>query len=229
MSDKKPVSTPDELLVPAMGAVVFASGEPVHPSEILDSFPDLEPGDVEAAFQALQQDLDRSSAGLRLECVAGGYRLSTRPEVGALVRNFFRRRHRARLSPASLETLAMVAYRQPITAPEIQAIRGKDSSASLKNLLDKKLLRILGRKKVVGSPLLYGTSKHFLVHFGLNSLEDLPAIEDFDTFVDALESGPEAPAPADDESLPTQAEVAADQDAAKAETDGGIVSSEHAP
>lgn len=207
MSDKKPVSTPDELLVPAMGAVVFASGEPVHPSEILDSFPDLEPGDVEAAFQALQQELDRSAAGLRLECVAGGYRLSTRPEVGAMVRNFFRRRHRARLSPASLETLAMVAYRQPITAPEIQAIRGKDSSASLKNLLDKKLLRILGRKKVVGSPLLYGTSKHFLVHFGLNSLEDLPAIEDFDTFVDALESGPEAPAPAD----------------------AGIVSSEQAP
>ena len=121
MSDKKPVSAPDDLLVPAMGAVVFASGEPVHPKEVSESFKDLEPADVEAAFQALQEELERSAVGLRLERVAGGYRLATRPEVGALVRNFFRQRHRARLSPASLETLAMVAYRQPITAPEIQA------------------------------------------------------------------------------------------------------------
>ncbi|HXV76299.1 MAG TPA: SMC-Scp complex subunit ScpB, partial [Candidatus Polarisedimenticolaceae bacterium] len=82
--------------------------------------------------------------------------------------------------------LAIVAYRQPITAPEIQAIRGKDPSAALKTLLEKKLLRILGRKKVVGNPLLYGTSKQFLIHFGLNSLSDLPAIEDFEELVEAL-------------------------------------------
>ena len=105
------------------------------------------------------------------------------------MREFIRQRNRARLTPAGLETLAIVAYRQPVTAPEIQAIRGKDSTASLKTLLDKKLLRILGKKKVVGRPLLYGTSKHFLVHFGLDSLGDLPSIEAFDEFVGALESG----------------------------------------
>ncbi len=80
-----------------------------------------------------------------------------------------------------------MAYRQPVTAPEIQAIRGKDPQGPLKNLLEKKLLRILGKKKVVGNPLLYGTSKQFLVHFGLNSLADLPSMDEFDAFVGGLE------------------------------------------
>ena len=88
---------------------------------------------------------------------------------------------------AALETLAIVAYRQPMTSPEIQAIRGKDPSAALKGLLDKKLVRIVGKKKVVGSPLLYGTSKQFLIHFGLDSLQDLPSMEEFDAFVEAFE------------------------------------------
>jgi segregation and condensation protein B len=79
-----------------------------------------------------------------------------------------------------------VAYRQPVTAPEIQAIRGKDPTYALRTLLEKRLVRILGRKKVVGNPILYGTSKHFLVHFGLDRLEDLPSVEDFDEFIGAL-------------------------------------------
>ncbi len=105
--------------------------------------------------------------------------MNTPLEVGDSVRQFFRQRNRTRLSLPALETLAIVAYRQPITAPEIHAIRGKDPAAAIKGLLDKKLLRILGRKKVVGSPLLYGTPKQFLHHFGLNTIEDLPSIEDF--------------------------------------------------
>jgi segregation and condensation protein B len=111
--------------------------------------------------------------------------------VGPWVRRFFQQRNRTRLSPAALETLAIVAYRQPVTGPEIQAIRGKDPGAALKGLLDKKLVRCLGRKKVVGSPLLYGTPREFLVHFGLNSLEDLPSIEDFDQFLEVLDARPE--------------------------------------
>ena len=103
------------------------------------------------------------------------------------MRGFFRHRNRTRLTPAALETLAIIAYRQPVTSPEIQAIRGKDPSAALKSLLDKRLIKILGKKKVVGSPLLYGTRREFLEHFGLNALDDLPAIEDFDEFVDVLE------------------------------------------
>ena len=91
--------------------------------------------------------------------------------------------------PAALETLAIIAYRQPITVPEIQAMRGVDPSGSLKSLLEKSMVRILGRKKVVGNPLLYGTTKQFLVHFGLNRLEDLPSIEEFDEFLGALQCG----------------------------------------
>jgi segregation and condensation protein B len=174
-------------LTSAVGAVIFASGEPVRASEVAEAFGGLAVEQVEQAIRALAELYDRHGAGLCIEPIAGGYRLATRSEVGGWVRRFLRQRNRARLSAAALETLAVIAYRQPVTAPEIQTIRGKDPTAALKGLLDKKLIRLLGRKKVVGSPLLYGTSKHFLVHFGLNSLEDLPSLEEFDEFVGGLE------------------------------------------
>jgi len=219
LSDEKGPAHPDASLVASVGAIVFASGDPVDPREVVDAIEGVDPKTVDRLFDALEKEYDRSGVGLRLEKVAGGFRLATRPEVGALVRNFFRHRHRTRLSPAGLETLAIVAYRQPVTAPEIQAIRGKDSSASLKNLLDKKLLRILGKKKVVGNPILYGTSRQFLVHFGLDRLEDLPSIEDFDEFVGALAerigSLPEGPDPADepDQAAPVPEETAGEEPA----------------
>ena len=125
----------------------------------------------------------------RLERVAGGWRLATRPEVGPWVRRFFRERNRTRLTSAALETLAIVAYKQPITAPEVQAIRGVDPSHGIKSLLEKRMIRILGRKKVVGNPLLYGTTKQFLVHFGLDRLADLPSLEEFDKFLGTLQAG----------------------------------------
>jgi segregation and condensation protein B len=177
------------LLIPAVGAVIFASGEPVAAREIAEVFGSVDEEQVEEAIRRLNDAHTQGASGLRVEKIAGGYRLATRPDVGSLVRQFMRQRNRTRLSAAALETLAIVAYRQPVTIPEIQAIRGKDPTAAVKNLLDKKLLRILGKKKVVGSPMLYGTSKHFLVHFGLDSLDDLPSIEEFEGFVDALEGG----------------------------------------
>lgn len=189
MSQHEPSSPPSELLVASVGAAIFASDEPVHPQELAQAFGGLDARAIEGAIATLHEALESGPSGLRLEQIAGGYRLATRPDVAPWVRNFFRQRNRTRLSPAALETLAIVAYRQPVTAPEIQAIRGKDPTAALKNLVDKRLVRLLGKKKVVGSPLLYGTSKQFLVHFGLNRLEDLPSIEDFDEFVDALGAG----------------------------------------
>ncbi len=188
MSDAAKPETPEELIA-AVGAILFASGEPVSSKELAAAFEDVEPERLEEALAELEAIHERAGAGLRLERIAGGYRLATESRVGARVRSFFRQRNRARLSAAALETLAIVAYRQPVTAPEIQAIRGKDPSAALKSLVEKRMLRILGRKKVVGSPLLYGTSKQFLVHFGLDSLKDLPSIEEFDAFVDVLEAG----------------------------------------
>lgn len=179
----------ESLIVPAVGAAIFASDEPVGAEEISNAFGGLAVEEIEGAIGRLEQALSQAGVGLRVETVAGGYQLSTTPDVGPWVRRFFRQRNRTRLSPAALETLAIVAYRQPVTAPEIQAIRGKDPSGPLKTLVDKKLLKLLGRKKVVGNPLLYGTSKQFLVHFGLNTLEDLPAIEEFEEFVETLASG----------------------------------------
>ena len=149
------------------------------------------PGPVKAAIEALRERYAEGQGGLTVEQVAGAFRLATKPAVGAIVRQFFRQRNRTRLSPAALETLAIIAYRQPITVPEIQAMRGVDPSGSLKGLLEKSMVRILGRKKVVGNPLLYGTTKQFLVHFGLNRLEDLPSIEEFDQFLGALQGGQE--------------------------------------
>lgn len=185
MSDEQSLK-PEELAA-AVGAILFASGEPVDPKEIAAAIEGVQVQDVRRAIETLESQYRNNQAGLSLEWVAGGVRLSTRPDVALWVRQFFRQRHRTRLSPAALETLAIVAYRQPVTAPEIQAIRGKDPQGPLKNLLEKRLLRLLGKKKVIGNPLLYGTSKQFLVHFGLNSLADLPSMEEFDRFVGTLE------------------------------------------
>jgi segregation and condensation protein B len=189
MSEPIVHEAPAAALIAAVEAVLFAAAEPVHPKEIATAFGDATEDDVVAAIDALRARYASGPGGLTVEQVAGAFRLATKPEVGGLVRQFFRQRNRTRLSPAALETLAIVAYRQPMTVPEIQAIRGVDPSGSLKGLLEKRMIRILGRKKVVGNPLLYGTTKQFLVHFGLNRLEDLPSIEEFDQFLGALDGG----------------------------------------
>ena len=182
-SDERP---PVELLESTLEAIIFASTDPVRPADLSSALGEIPEDEVEAALQSLASRYAQAGSGLTLEQVAGGYRLATRSSVGSWVRMYFRNQNRTRLTPATLEVLAIVAYRQPVTAPEIHAIRGKDPTYGLKVLLEKRLLRIMGRKKVVGNPLLYGTSRQFLVHFGLNNLEDLPSIEEFDAFLDTL-------------------------------------------
>jgi segregation and condensation protein B len=117
--------------------------------------------------------------------------MTTRPEFAPALARLFQARNRSRLSQAALETLAIVAYRQPITGPEIQEIRGVNSQAVLRNLLERKLVRILGRKPVVGKPLLYASTREFLIHFGLNTLADLPQVEELQ---EVLPSGAAPPA-----------------------------------
>ncbi len=185
MTDVPPAPAPEELLT-VVGAVIFASNEPVQPQEIAEALGGIDVKRVEEAIERLTALCERSALGLRIEWIAGGAQMATSSHVAHWVRQFFRLRNRTRLSPPALETLAIVAYRQPATVPEIQAIRGKDPTAALRGLLEKKLVRCMGRKKVVGNPLLYGTSQEFLLHFGLNSLDDLPALEDFDQFAEAL-------------------------------------------
>jgi segregation and condensation protein B len=128
---------------------------------------------------ALAQEFNSRNSGLQLREVAGGWQFATRPEYHEHVRAFLRTRPSARLTIASLETLAVIAYRQPVTVPEILEIRGVQSPSAIKTLLDKKLIVAKGRKDTIGRPMMYGTSKEFLLQFGLKDLSELPSVEDF--------------------------------------------------
>lgn len=164
----------------ALEAVLFVSSEPVPRTRLLEMF---EEGEREEAAQALEAVLARyegEGRGVLVEDVAGGVRIATRPEVVGWLRRFFDVSGGNKLSMAALETLAIIAYRQPITGPEVQELRGVNSSGVIKTLLERRLIRITGRKEVVGKPFLYGSTREFLVHFGLNSLKDLPPLEEFE-------------------------------------------------
>ena len=171
-------------------ALVFASEEPLTVDDLIELFPTTDRDALRAAVEAVARGCETEERGLTMQRVAGGYRIGTKPDLVEWVRALFRSRNRRRLSTQALETLAVIAYRQPITTPEIQEIRGTDPSSVLEALLEKKLVRILGRKKVVGKPFLYGTTPEFLAHFGLNSLVDLPDISEFG----ALAAGADVPA-----------------------------------
>ncbi len=165
-------------------AVLFVASEPVPESRLLELFeePDRETArrGLAAVIQRYRDGQSDRGRGVMLDEAGGGYRLVTRPELNPYLRKFFDANQSNRLSMAALETLATVAYRQPITAPEIQEVRGKNSAGVLKTLLEKRLIRISGRKDVVGKPFLYATTRDFLLHFGLHSLDDLPPLEEFE-------------------------------------------------
>jgi segregation and condensation protein B len=158
-------------------ALIFASPEPLTPKamfKLLDSEPRE---DVEAALAELKRDYQRPG-GLQLVEVAGGYQIVTRQDLHEWVRRLFQERTTQRLSVQALETLAVIAYKQPITALEVAEIRGVNISGVLNTLLERHLIKIVGRKQVVGRPFLYATTKDFLIRFGLNDLSDLPKVEE---------------------------------------------------
>ena len=158
-------------------ALIFASPEPVTIKALVKLL-DGEPKDeILRAIDALKRDYDRPG-GLQIVEVAGGWQIVTRPELHEWVRRLFHERTTQKLSVAALETLAVIAYKQPVTALEIAEIRGVNTSGVLSTLLERHLIRIVGRKDVVGRPFLYATTKEFLIRFGLNDLGDLPKIED---------------------------------------------------
>jgi segregation and condensation protein B len=159
-------------------ALIFVSEEPLSAkimAEVLREDREV----VEQALAELAREFNERNGGLQLREVAGGWQFATRPEYHELVRAFLKSRPSAKLSIASLETLAVIAYKQPVTVPEILEIRGVQSPSSIKTLLDKKLIVAKGRKETVGRPMMYGTSKEFLLQFGLKDLSELPSMEDF--------------------------------------------------
>lgn len=160
-------------------AILFSSPRPVSERDlagILEATPEA----VSGALALLAAEAEVPERGVRLERVGGGWRYVTRPEFDSLLRRFHEVSERSRLSLAALETLAIIAYRQPITLPEVQEIRGVNSASVLKTLFDKKLVTTAGRKPVVGTPFLYKTTPDFLVRFGLNELEELPKPEEIE-------------------------------------------------
>ncbi len=170
-------------VVALVEAVLFASPEPVTPEELGEALADFETGALDEGLELLERRLEEADRGLRLQKIAGGYRLVTRDDLAEPLRRLFRFRNRKRLTPASLDVLSIVAYAQPITAPEIHEIRGTDPAYALRVLQERRMIRVVGRKRVVGRPMLFGTTKEFLVHFGLDSLEDLPPVEAYSTKV----------------------------------------------
>ena len=159
-------------------ALIFVSEEPLNTKIIADVLNE-ERDVVEKAVTELAEEFNGRNSGLQLREVAGGWQFATRAEFHEHVRAFLKSRPSAKLSIASLETLAVIAYKQPVTVPEILEIRGVQSPSSIKTLLDKKLIVAKGRKDTVGRPMMYGTSKEFLMQFGLKDLSELPSVEDF--------------------------------------------------
>jgi len=182
-------------------ALTFVSKEPVTLKELGRVFKGVDKAAIEAQIEELKTLYGADNRGLQFIEVAGGYQITSRPEHNEWVRELLDPKSPARLSTQALETLAVIAYKQPATLPEIIELRGIKSGGVVKTLLERRLIKIVGRKEVVGRPLLYGTTKEFLLQFGLKDLEDLPKIEDFaeilgeDVDVVGLKRALETPAP----------------------------------
>jgi segregation and condensation protein B len=157
--------------------LIFASPEPITSKTLFKLLADEPKEDVAVAVKALKAEYEQRP-GLQFVDVAGGYQIVTRPELHEWVRRLFHERAAQKLTLQGLETLAVIAYRQPVTALEISEIRGVNTSGVLSTLLERHLIKIVGRKDVVGRPFLYATTREFLIRFGLNDLTDLPKVDD---------------------------------------------------
>jgi len=159
-------------------ATLFVSGEPLSVDRMLGVVEGVSRAELVSALQALQADYAVEGRGLQLVEVAGGFQIATRPDCAPWIKRLERAKEGARLSRSAMETLAIVAYKQPVVRAEIEQIRGVDSAAVLKTLLERRLVRIVGRKDAPGRPIMYGTTRQFLQAFGLKDLADLPALRD---------------------------------------------------
>jgi segregation and condensation protein B len=167
-------------LKPAIEAILFVADEPVPFNQLCKILGDVNSADAYAAIVELMSDYEARGSGLELREIAGGWRISTRAQHHEFIRKYLKSKPSARLSLPALETLAVIAYKQPVTVPEVLEIRGVSSSSAIKTLLEKRLIVTKGRKETVGRPMMYGTSKEFLIQFGLRDLNELPSIEDFE-------------------------------------------------
>jgi len=169
-------------------ALLFVSSEPLSLARLVAVMGNIPKGEVEAALETLGQALEQDGRGVRLAVVAGGYRLVTKLVYAPWIKRLDKAKTAAKLSRSALESLAIIAYKQPLVRSEVEEIRGVETSGVLRTLLERKLVRIVGRKEVPGRPIMYGTTKFFLEHFGLSDLSQLPPLREFKELGEAEQS-----------------------------------------
>ncbi len=175
-------------------SMIFISLEPLTLEKMKSVLTDFEEKEIEQAIMELLNTFTTNERGIHIIQAAGGYFFSTKPEHDSWIKRLLKVERKNRLSSAALETLSAIAYHQPITLAEISAFRGVDSTHTLKTLLQKRLVKIVGRKKSPGNPLIYRTSEKFLTYFGLNSIKDLPSPEELSKILEE-ENVPEEDSP----------------------------------
>jgi segregation and condensation protein B len=166
-------------LTAILEALLFVSGEPVPIARLASVIGTVSKAEVEQALTILERQLAQNSRGIQLVKLAGGYRLVTKPDYAPWLKRLDKAKAAQKLSRSALESLAIIAYKQPLVRAEIEQIRGVETSGVLRTLLERKLVRIVGRKEVPGRPIMYGTTKFFLEHFGLQDLSQLPPLREF--------------------------------------------------
>ena len=168
-------------------AVLFASDTPVEMERLSEIIDGLTPSEIMDLIDSLNREYETEGRSFRLVEVAGGFQFETLPQFGSFIEKLYRSKSRPKLSRASLETLAIVAYKQPISKVEIDALRGVDSDAAIRTLLNRDLIEITGRSEAVGRPIIYGTTQEFLRYFGLKDIKDLPGADELASMFDGSE------------------------------------------
>jgi segregation and condensation protein B len=160
-------------------AILFVSADPIPAARLVTVLGNVTKGEVQQALDLLAHDMEQDGRGIQLAHIAGGYRLVTKQEYAPWIKRLDKAKSAQKLSRSALESLAIIAYKQPLVRAEIEEIRGVETSGVIRTLLERKLVRIVGRKEVPGRPIMYGTTKFFLEHFGLQDLTQLPPLREF--------------------------------------------------
>ena len=167
----------------AIEAILFVSEKPVSLDQIREALETVQPAEIQVIIRLLQKEYEDNDRGMIITEIAGGYQMLSSPSYASIIRNYFKKRVKEKLSRPALETLAIIAYKQPVSRGDIELIRGVNSDGVMSHLLTKGLIKIVGRKEIAGRPYIYGTTKQFLEYFGLKFLRDLPKLQDFPMLV----------------------------------------------
>lgn len=190
-TEQQVINETDEQLQHVKGVVeslLFVNEKPVILDQIKNVLDTVSTTDIKKALSELQQDYENQKSGITIVEIAGGYQMLSNPLYAPYLRIFYKTKHKEKLSKPSLESLAIIAYKQPVTRSDIEVIRGVNSDGVVGHLLSKELIKVIGRKDVPGRPFVYGTTKQFLEYFGLKSLDGLPELEEFPALQPSEES-----------------------------------------